>query len=292
MKSSLLANNIGILRTTFGETQLDLALVLGLNSPNTISNYESGNRKPNDETIRKMAKHYNITEYELCNIDLSFYLKAKNMLHRDLAYFGKNSKKKILTIFPVFYTKEDKANEAFVAAYKRHCEIISKLSEDFNDVYMDELYFEIDEIYCNLYLENDDYISLANSIGIQCLYESNEIFDERFLLKKDFETLPSNPKYKDIYLTNCLDDGNEETKKMKLDENIELDIELLMECPEFKDLSYYYIALRYIYGAVADNLTLEMSDLIGRTMMAAFAKAGNKYALRYFRLLNKIITEA
>ena len=65
-----------------------------------------------------------------------------------------------------------------------------------------------------------------------------------------------------------------------------------MECPEFKDLSYYYIALRHIYGAVADNLTLEMSDLIGRTMMAAFAKAGNKYALRYFRLLNKIITEA
>ena len=166
------------------------------------------------------------------------------------------------------------------------------MSEDFNDVYMDELYFEIDEIYCNLYLENDDYISLANSIGIQCLYESNEIFDERFLLKKDFETLPSNPKYKDIYLTNYLDDDNEETKKMKLDENIELDIELLMECPEFKDLSYYYIALRYIYGAVADNLTLEMSDLIGRTMMAAFAKAGNKYALRYFRLLNKIITEA
>ena len=48
MKSSLLANYIGILRTTFGETQLDLALVLGLNSPNTISNYESGNRKPND----------------------------------------------------------------------------------------------------------------------------------------------------------------------------------------------------------------------------------------------------
>lgn len=102
MKQSLLANNIGILRTTFGETQLDLALVLGLNSPNTISNYESGNRKPNDETIRKMAKHYNITEYELCNIDLSFYLKAKNMLHRDLAYFGKNSKKKNINYISCF----------------------------------------------------------------------------------------------------------------------------------------------------------------------------------------------
>ena len=146
--------------------------------------------------------------------------------------------------------------------------------------------------YSHLFLENNDYISLANSIGIQCLYKFNEIFEERFLLNKDIEMLPSNPKYKDFYLRNCLDDNNEDTKKMKVDENIELDIELLMECPEFKDLSYYYIALRYIYGAVADNLTLEMSDLIGRTMMAAFAKAGNKYALRYFRLLNKIITEA
>lgn len=291
MKRSLLANNIGILRTVFGETQLDLALVLGLNSPNTISNYESGNRKPNDEIVRKLARHYNITVYELCNTDLSDYLKMKNFFHRDLVYFGKNSKKKLLTIFPVFYTKENK-NETFVATHKRHHEIINKLSEDFNDVYLDELYFEIDEIYCNLYLENDDYISLANSIGIQCLYEFNEIIEERFLLKKEMETLPSNPKYKDFYLRNCLDDNNEDTKKMKVDENIELDIELLMECPEFKDLSYYYIALRYIYGAINDNLTFEMSDLIGRTMMDAFANAGNKYALRYIKLANKVIKEA
>lgn len=291
MKRSLLANNIGILRTTFGETQLDLALVLGLNSPNTISNYESGNRKPNDGTVRKLARHYNITVYELCNTDLSDYLKMEKFFHRDLVYFGKNSKKKLLTIFPVFYTKENK-NETFVAAHKRHREIINKLSEDFNDVYLDELYFEIDENYCNLYLENDDYISLANSIGIQCLYEFNEIIEERFLLKKEMETLPSNPKYKDFYLRNCLDDNNEDTKKMKVDENIELDIELLMECPEFKDLSYYYIALRYIYGAVNDNLTFEMSGLIGRTMMNAFANAGNKYALRYIKLANKVIKEA
>ena len=39
MKQSLLANNIWTLRTAFGETQLDLALALGLNSSNTISNY-------------------------------------------------------------------------------------------------------------------------------------------------------------------------------------------------------------------------------------------------------------
>lgn len=292
MKQSLLANNIWTLRTAFGETQLDLALALGLNSSNTISNYESGSRKPNNEIIRKLSKRYNITEYELCNTDLSDYLEMKNLLHSDLGYFEKNSKETLLSIYPVFYNKESKKNEVFLGAYNRHCEIISKMSGDLNDVYKDELYFEIDDIYYNLFLENNDYISLANSIGIQCLYEFNEIFEERFLLNKDIEMLPSNPKYKDFYLRNCLDDNNEDTKKMKVDENIELDIELLMECPEFKDLSYYYIALRYIYGAVNDNLTFEMSGLIGRTMMNAFANAGNKYALRYIKLANKVIKEA
>lgn len=292
MKQSLLANNIWTLRTAFGETQLDLALALGLNSSNTISNYESGSRKPNNKIIIKLSKHYNITEYELCNTDLSDYLEAKNLLHSDLGYFEKNSKEILLSIYPVFYKKESKENEVFHSAYKRHCEIISKMSGDLNDVYKDELYFEIDEIYYNLFLENNDYISLANSIGIQCLYEFNEIFEERFLLNKDIEMLPSNPKYKDVYLRNNLDGNDEELKKMKAYKDLDLDIELLMECKEFKDLSYYYIALRYIYGIADDNLTFEMSGLIGRTMMDAFAKAGNKYALRYLKLLNKLIKKA
>lgn len=170
MKQSLLANNIWTLRTAFGETQLDLALALGLNSSNTISNYESGSRKPNNEIIRKLSKRYNITEYELCNTDLSDYLEMKNLLHSDLGYFEKNSKETLLSIYPVFYNKESKENEVFLGAYNRHCEIISKMSGDLNDVYKDELYFEIDDIYYNLFLENNDYISLANSIGIQCLY--------------------------------------------------------------------------------------------------------------------------
>ncbi len=105
MKQSLLANNIWTLRTAFGETQLDLALALGLNSSNTISNYESGSRKPNNEIIRKLSKRYNITEYELCNTDLSDYLEMKNLLHSDLGYFEKNSKETLLSIYPVFYNK-------------------------------------------------------------------------------------------------------------------------------------------------------------------------------------------
>lgn len=292
MKNNLLANNIGILRTVFGETQLDLALALGLNSPNTISNYESGSRKPNNEIIRKLSKHYNITEYELCNTDLSDCLEAKTLLHSDLGYFEKNSKQRLLSIYPVFYNKEAKENEVFLGTYKRHHEIISKMNEDLNDAYMDELYYEIDEIYYNLFLENDDYISLANSVGIQCFYEVNEIYEERFLLNKDIENFPSKPKYKDVYLRNSLDDNDEDTKRKKAYENLDFHIKLLMECQEFKDLSYYYIALRYIYGAVDDNLTFEISGLIGRTMMDAFAEVGNKYALRYIKLLNTLIKNA
>ena len=200
MKNNRLANNIGILRTVFGETQLDLALVLGFNSPNTISNYESGNRKPNDETIRKLARHYRITEYELCNVDLSDCLVAKNLFAKDLANTENRNKEILKTFFPIVCTKEAKKNENFLKTNNRHRELIDKLSENFNEDYVDELYFEIDEVYSDLFFENNDYVSLANSLGIQCYTEFLEKFNEEYFSGNKIENLPSNPKYKDVYL--------------------------------------------------------------------------------------------
>lgn len=289
MKNNRLANNIGILRTVFGETQLDLALVLGFNSPNTISNYESGNRKPNDETIRKLARHYRITEYELCNVDLSDCLVVKNLFAKNLANIENRNKEILKTFFPIVCTKEAKKNENFLKTNNRHRELIDKLSENFNEDYVDELYFEIDEVYSDLFFENNDYVSLANSLGIQCYTEFLEKFNEECFSGNKIENLPSNPKYKDVYLRVFFDDGLE--SEVEEEEYIESDIKLLIKCHEYKDLAYYYTAFRYVYGFADKNLTFEMSSLIGRTMMEAFGKAGNKYAFKYIRVLNNLIED-
>jgi len=50
--SNQLEKNIKYLRTAYGESQLDLALAVGLNSPNAIANYEKGIRSPKPD-IRK-----------------------------------------------------------------------------------------------------------------------------------------------------------------------------------------------------------------------------------------------
>ena len=178
----------------------------------------------------------------------------------------------------------------FLKANNRHRELIDKLSENFNEDYLDELYFEIDEAYSDLFFENNDYVSLANSLGIQCYAEFLEKFNEEYFSGNKIENLSSNPKYKDVYLRMFFDCGLE--SEVEEEKYIESDIKSLMECTEYKDLAYYYIAFRYIYGFADKNLTFEMSNLIGRKMMEVFEKAGNKYALKYIRVLNNLIEDA
>ena len=45
MLKNQLGRNIKSLRTAYGETQLELALAVGLDSPNAIANYEKGDSK-------------------------------------------------------------------------------------------------------------------------------------------------------------------------------------------------------------------------------------------------------
>ena len=69
MSKDQLAKNIQSLRTAYGETQLELALSIGIESPNAIANYEKGARSPKLEIRKKMALHFRITEDELLHAD-------------------------------------------------------------------------------------------------------------------------------------------------------------------------------------------------------------------------------
>ena len=66
-----LLNNIGYLMNAYNETQMDVAYSIGLNSPNSISNYLKGTRYPKKEIREKIARHYRITEEELMYSDFS-----------------------------------------------------------------------------------------------------------------------------------------------------------------------------------------------------------------------------
>ena len=66
-----LASNLKHLRKSYGETQEELAKALYLEK-NTISQYESGSRKPDEETLKGIAKRYGVTMDLLLYEDLSF----------------------------------------------------------------------------------------------------------------------------------------------------------------------------------------------------------------------------
>ena len=66
-----LASNLKHLRKSYGETQEELAKALYLEK-NTISQYESGSRKPDEETLKGITKRYGVTMDSLLYEDLSF----------------------------------------------------------------------------------------------------------------------------------------------------------------------------------------------------------------------------
>ena len=79
-KTYRLGENINILLEFYGETQLELAHRIGLESPNTISNYITGIRKPKQIIRQKIAEHFRITEDELMYGDLTPLLSMKDTL--------------------------------------------------------------------------------------------------------------------------------------------------------------------------------------------------------------------
>lgn len=81
VSNSQLGKNIKYLRTAYGETQLDLALAVGLDSPNAIANYENGGRTPKPDIRKKIAIHYRITEDELIHSDFSGLKVPTNLLN-------------------------------------------------------------------------------------------------------------------------------------------------------------------------------------------------------------------
>ena len=65
-----LPSNIRGLRKTFGESITDLALAIGVGNT-AVSNYELGDRIPDRDVLKRIAKHYHITENELVHGDYS-----------------------------------------------------------------------------------------------------------------------------------------------------------------------------------------------------------------------------
>ena len=115
MANNKLGNNIKNLRKSFGETQLELALAIGVDSPNTIGNYEKGKRFPQPDIRKKIAAHYRITEDELVNSTFSGK-RVKSIIFDDPEKLSEMT----LVMLPIVESKTALTNEKFKTGYEAH----------------------------------------------------------------------------------------------------------------------------------------------------------------------------
>lgn len=279
-----LGENIKSLRKAFAETQLELSIAIGIDSPNTISNYEKGIRYP-EATIRtKIAKHYRITEDQLASSDFS------NLKLSSTSFNLSSLNKLTIKLFPVFKLDDSIKSDDFNKGLNAHKRIRSMM---LNGEEIDELDLEVCiESYYNAYEHCKISEGIANLLGYCILLESS-IKD--FEMQEVGKELLNNSRNKRIHLkelylkdTSGINDQRRDDTEVEFADELEKMIrelfQILKKEKKFRELTYYYTALRYAGGCIENNLSSEMNRMVGFEMLSSFKKMGNRYARKFYNL--------
>jgi len=272
--------NIKYLRTAYGETQLELALAVGLDSPNTIANYEKGERSPKPDIRKKIALHYRITEDELIHSDFS-------ALHISSSKLGDKEKMMEMTLlmFPIICTEKAMKDSLFQKGHEAHIRAFDAMKE--GRTFADSDYDTCVNAYSDSYDTSETPESVANLLWwflISEMSAKNQWMIEGAKALND-KRVNSEAFFKSFYLKDCSikeeENCPEDVEQKDLEELNQAIIELLKELKkgvQYSSLADYYTALRYVLGCVNNELTEAMNKAIGEEMMWAFMQLGNEYA--------------
>lgn len=281
-KENQLGINIRSLRKAFGETGEQLGEVLNVEK-NTISSYETGRTKPDQDIIRKIAKHYMISTEELIYSDLSVI----GRFNIDKEAFFKN----IDTIIPIVSSEKALENPHFQKAYCAHKEFYDELKRVSLDK-IDNIDICLDE-YSETLEDNEIEAEVAaNLIGIMYLimmginasaiFASNPPAVVKQIAKKDEKTrkLMENPNPSlELDAKVLLAEFHDEESTERLSELLTA----IKKSPKWSDLGDYYLALQYVWNLVDNDLDWGFNQRIGVEMLYTFASVKNDYAARYLQ---------
>ena len=279
-KETRIGNNIKHLRTMFGETQLELALAIGLTTASAVSNWENGLREPDSEYRSKIAKHFRVLEEFLVERDLREY-KIPHGLFEDeqkLRQIG-------LSMFQIV-DEEDTINDSYYIKGLSAQKSIFKSIVTKQDA-PESLWAECYESYDKSIVEHQTTASIANKLSFLVFIE-NAVKRIREFESPHFSTMGNiAQKY---YLKSFGDvelvvekDVEEQATLALLNEEIRECSIMLKKSPKYADLAYYYTALRYLIGNVNNDLSDELSRCIGCEMILSLVQIKNKYATNFLR---------
>lgn len=274
-KINNLGKNIRNLRKAHGETQMDLAFLLGYDSVSTISMYENGTREPDLKTIQKIAEHYDITLDRLVRTDFS---KCNFM---STTYSWDNMISMFEIMFPIVYSEDALKNPYFKKGYIRTDKILQEIKKGGN-VSRSEFETALDD-YSKSLEEAEIIDAVANILWL--IFVLYSVFpDERAIKIGEallHDKIPTKKFIKNYLLNNNEDStcSNEQKKAYALDLNTEVlsCIQSLKYSKEYTELGDYYLALRYITGMI-DN---DYEQLYNKEMMLSYLSLGNLYAFRF-----------
>ena len=277
-----LGKNLQNLRVMRGETLKIMAENLGC-VRSTISQYESGNRKPDPETLKRLAKYFGKTVDELLYEDLSLLEKYPTKYISSSEVMEKYSQ-----IMPLFFTEELMENSSFAKAYNLCRRVVRAFSE--GDVLRGSIITDIFEGYLYALEEVERQEIIADLLWCIFLWWG-QIADTKEMLRLQNKLLSKRLELGEIVRIQQNESREVEDKKAAFIADFDIlitdAIRILKSEKEWSDLGDYYLALRYMYGIIDTGYSKEMNLAMGIQLMISYGQLENKYALSFFNAVTE-----
>lgn len=280
-----LASNLKHLRKSYGETQEELAKALYLEK-NTISQYESGSRKPDEETLKGIAKRYGVTMDSLLYEDLSF---VPDML----AYYSDIDSNFLMVsgFFPI-YRLDRRFDTKTIRAFEAHKQLLFGSSE----VDIDLIIEAYDEAYDKFDIDSDEFLVIAVNLLSLCILLYSSIFNEASVKQIEDFLLKDKKSKKEIssFVLNVVlpsfNDNEVRSPQFKrdLNEGLLYLIEILKESRKYSKVADYFFALRYMFNLVDNDYDYATNQLIGSELINGLSRLNNPYAKKFIQIGKKV----
>lgn len=280
-----LASNLKHLRKSYGETQEELAKALYLEK-NTISQYESGSRKPDEETLKGIAKRYGVTMDSLLYEDLSFIPDM-------LAYYSDIDSNFLMVsgFFPI-YRLDRRFDTKTIRAFEAHKQLLFGSSE----VDIDLIIEAYDEAYDKFDIDSDEFLVIAVNLLSLCILLYSSILNEASVKQIEDFLLKDKKSKKEIssFVLNVVlpsfNDNEVRSPQFKrdLNEGLLYLIEILKESRKYSKVADYFFALRYMFNLVDNDYDYATNQLIGSELINGLSRLNNPYAKKFIQIGKKV----
>lgn len=187
----------------------------------------------------------------------------------------------------MIYTEAALKNEHFKNAFDIHNEVFNQLKNLSLDS-VDRLSDCVDEYFEAQNDVNSEVEAAGNIMGIFYFF-SLVVQTPKFLKNRSSVLLKISENNREIKkaLEEPYPDFGDFEKFLNNEETLEFVDNLLLlvkRSIEWSDLADYYIALRYVFSLVDNDLGMEINKRIGVEFLSSFALVKNSYAINFLRL--------